>query len=60
MELFSSRDIRYRAPFGAVEEKTEILFRICLPRSLACHGAFFVCRTDSGMDRQDGMFWAGM
>ena len=60
MQLFSSRDTRYRTPFGAVAENTEIWFRICLPRSLGCRGAFFLHRTDSGMEQQDGMFWAGM
>lgn len=60
MHLFSSRDERYRFPVGAVEQGTEILFRICLPRTLGCRGAFLCHRSDSGMEQMDGMFWAGM
>ena len=60
MQLFSSRDTRYRAPFGAVAEGTEVLFRICLPRELGCRGAWLVHRRDGGMAQWDGMFWAGM
>ncbi|MBR5540102.1 MAG: glycoside hydrolase family 13 protein [Clostridia bacterium] len=60
MQLFSSRDIHYRNPFGAVKQGTEILFRICLPRDWGCRGAWLIHRSDSGLDRWDGMFWAGM
>lgn len=60
MQLFSSRDIRYRNPFGAVRQGTEILFRICLPRDWGCRGAWLIRRNDGGLDRWDGMFWAGM
>ncbi len=60
MHLFNSRDLRYRAPFGAVAENTELFFRICLPRSLGCRRAWFCHRADSGMEQRDAMFWAGM
>lgn len=60
MQLFSSRDTRYRNPFGAVEQGTEILFRICLPREWGCRGAWLIHRSDGGLDQWDGMFWAGM
>lgn len=60
MHLFDSRDTRYRTPFGAVAENTEILFRICLPRELGCRGAYLCRRSDSGMEQRDSMFWAGM
>lgn len=60
MQLFSSRDTRYRTPFGAVEQGTQILFRICLPRDWGCRGAWLIHRCDDGLDQWDGMFWAGM
>jgi len=60
MPLFSSRDTRYRSPFGAVEQGTEVLFRICLPRDWGCRGAWFVHQNDGELARWDGMFWAGM
>ncbi len=58
--LFSSRDSRYRSPFGAVGDHTPVHFRICLPRDLACRGAFLVVCRDGAMDEYHGMFWAGM
>lgn len=60
MPMFCSRDERFRAPFGAVKENTPVHFRLCLPRSLGCRGAFLVRRPDSGLPQYDGMFWAGM
>ena len=60
MQLFDSRDERFRLPFGAVKEGTAVLFRICLPRSLGCTGSRLTIRGDSLMERRDGMFWAGM
>ncbi len=60
MHLFSSRDTRYRTPFGAVAQDTEILFRICLPREWRCRGAWFVHQQDGCLTQWDGMFWAGM
>ena len=58
--LFDSRDRRYRCPFGAVEEGTEVLFRICLPREWGCHGARLTVERDSFPRKTHGMFWAGM
>ena len=60
MSMFCSRDDRYRSPFGAVAEHTPVHFRLCLPRTLGCRGAFLVRRADGGLPRYDGMFWAGM
>lgn len=58
--LFHSRDIQYRAPFGAVAEGTAVLFRIRLPRSWRCHAAHLIRCEDGGLTSWDGMFWAGM
>ncbi len=59
-QLFNSRDIAYRDPFGAVAEKTTVFFRVCVPREWGCHGAYLLMQPE-GRPRQDiGMFWAGM
>ncbi len=58
--LFDSRDTAYRAPFGAVTERTEVLLRICLPRSWGCHAAQLVIQPDGQTPQYSGMFWAGM
>ncbi len=58
--LFDSRDLTYRAPFGAVAEGTAVYFRICLPRCWGCHGAQLLVERDGLPPEQFGMFWAGM
>ncbi len=60
MQWFDSRDERYRSPFGAVTEGTEVFFRICLPREWGCRAAWLIRRQDGGLSEWDGMFWAGM
>ena len=60
MQVFNSRDIRYRKPFGAVTQGTTVLFRICIPRSWSCRAAWLIHESDGGLARWDGMFWAGM
>ena len=60
MPFFNSRDIRYRAPFGAVAEGTPVLFRVCLPREWRCGATWLLRCEDSGMTQWDGMFWAGV
>ena len=60
MQLFASRDTRYRSPFGAVTEGTDVLFRICLPREWKCRAAWLIHRRDGALEEWDGMFWAGM
>ncbi len=59
MQLFNSRDNRYRSPFGAVAEGTEVLFRVCLPRDRRYHAVHLMRREDGGMPQWDSMFWAG-
>ncbi len=59
-ELFDSRDLSYRAPFGAVAVGTEVLFRICLPRNWGCHAASLLIEQDDRPEQYNGMFWAGM
>lgn len=58
--LFNSRDIAYRAPFGAVAENTSVLFRVCVPRHWGCHGAALLVNEDAKPQQSFAMFWAGM
>lgn len=65
--LFSSRDERYRSPFGAQPTGQAVFFRICPARGLHCSGArlcvqYEACRQD-GEERspvRSSLFWAGM
>ncbi len=54
-ELFDSRNLAYRTPFGAVREKTEVLFRICIPRTLHCTAAVLHMIPDGEMNNGFGM-----
>lgn len=58
-EMFDSRNIEYRSPFGAVPEGTAVLFRILLPRWVGCRAAFLIRHPDGEAEQLDGMFWAG-
>ena len=60
LTLFDSRDERYRSPFGAVPEKTAVLFRICLPREWGSTSSRMFVRIDGEVDVHLEMFWAGM
>ena len=60
MSVFNSRDIRHRAPFGAVAEGTPVLFRLRLPREWRCSAAWLLRCEDNGLTEWDGMFWAGV
>ncbi len=59
-QLFNSRDIAYRDPFGAVAENTTVFFRVCVPREWGCHGAFLLVQPEAQPRQDIGMFWAGM
>ena len=58
--FFDSRSLAHRSPFGAVEESTEVLLRIRMPRSWGCSGAQLLIEPDGRPREQWGMFWAGM
>ncbi len=61
IKIFDSRDPKYRSPFGAVEEETQIHFRIKLPRYLGCTSATLIVRNDmTGEEERSNMFWCGM
>ena len=59
--IFDSRDIYFRNPCGAVEDKTSIHFKIILPRNLRCTAAYLVIRSDSeSEDKSFSLYWCGM
>ncbi|MBQ4313327.1 MAG: glycoside hydrolase family 13 protein, partial [Clostridia bacterium] len=59
--IFDSRNARYRSPFGAVAEGTQIHFRLCLPRYIGCSAATLRIHNElTGEDEIGNMFWCGM
>ena len=56
---FCSRNITYRRPFGAVSAGTAVFFRLRLPRSLGCRGAFLRTAENETADVTSSLFWAG-
>ena len=59
--LFESRNPFYRSPCGAVKNGEPVHFKISLPRSLSCRGAYLVVQDDQHGDKQiSSMFWCGM
>jgi len=58
--FFNSRNLQYRAPFGAVAEHTAVTLRVCMPRDWGCHAATLLVRQDEGEDCALPMTWAGM
>jgi len=58
--FFDSRDIQYRAPFGAVEEGTPVTLRVCMPRNWGCHAATLLMEQEGCYRTEIPMGWAGM
>ena len=59
-DLFDSRNLAYRSPFGAVAEGSPLFFRLCLPRGLGVSGGVTrLCRDDGSVLYSD-LFWEGM
>ena len=58
--FFYSRDLAYRAPFGAVEQGTPVTLRICMPRDWGCHGAYLAVDRDGLPPVELPMGWDGM
>ncbi len=48
---FDSRDILYKSPFGAVEEKKSVTLRLLLHNDAKCSGAFVKLREDAGHEQ---------
>ncbi len=61
IDVFDSRNLSYRNPFGAVMEGTSIHFRIRLPRYLNCSAARLITHNElTGEEEIQNMFWCGM
>lgn len=59
--IFDSRNEYFRNPFGAVEENTNIHFKICLPRDLKCTAARLIMRNDrTNQDEILSLYWCGI
>ena len=58
--FFNSRDLQYRAPFGAVAEDTAITLRVCMPRDWGCHAVTLSVLRDDGIAEDYPCRWEGM
>lgn len=57
---YNSRDVFFKDKFGSITTGEQVHFRLCLPRSFCCSGAFFMLRRDDGSFTEHKMYWAGM
>ena len=57
--MFHSRNPQYRFPTGAVQEGTNVHFKISMSRDLRCSAAALLVDTGGKVERY-GMFWCGM
>ena len=58
--FFNSRDLQYRAPFGAVAENTAVTLRVCMPRDWGCHGVALSVIRDACPPEEYPCTWDGM
>ena len=58
--FFNSRDLQYRAPFGAVAEGTAVTLRVCMPRDWGCRGAALSVSRDGTPAEQYPCRWESM
>lgn len=59
--MFDSRNPVYRNPTGAVQEKTNIHFKILVPRTLKCSAARLIVNEDFTKQAYTlNLFWCGM
>lgn len=57
---YNSRDSFFKSKFGSISQGEEICFRLCLPRSFCCSGAYLMLRRDDESFEERPMYWAGM
>lgn len=57
---YNSRDPFFKSKFGSISQGEEICFRLCLPRSFCCSGAYLMLRRDDESFEERPMYWAGM
>lgn len=58
--MFNSRSPEYRNPTGAISDKESIHFKITLPRTLQCSGAYMLIEKDGGNADCQDLYWCGM
>ena len=58
--FFNSRDLQYRAPFGAVAEGTAVTLRVCMPRDWGCRGVTLSVMRDGLPNEEVACGWDGM
>ena len=58
--FFNSRDLQYRAPFGAVAEHTTVTLRVCMPRDWGCHAVSLSVVQDDRPTAEFSCTWDGM
>ncbi len=49
---YNSRKDYHKSKFGAVEEKTEVIFRIVMPRNFSVSGAYLAIREEFSQEKQ--------
>ncbi len=58
--FFNSRDLQYRAPFGAVAEGTAVTLRVCMPRDWGCSAVALSVLRDGLPAEEFPCRWEGM
>ena len=58
--FFNSRDLQYRAPFGAVAEHTAVTLRVRMPRDWGCRGVTLSVIQDECPPLEIACGWDGM
>ena len=58
--FFNSRDLQYRAPFGAVAENTTVTLRVCMPRDWGCCSVALSLMRDGLPAEEIPCRWEGM
>lgn len=58
--FFNSRDLQYRAPFGAVAERTAVTLRVCMPRDWGCSAVWLSVMRDDLPAEEISCRWEGM
>lgn len=58
--FFNSRDLQYRAPFGAVAERTAVTLRVCMPRDWGCSAVCLSVMRDDLPAEEISCRWEGM
>ena len=57
---YNSRDLSYKSIFGAVHSGKSVRFRIKIPRSFSCSGAYLIVRKDGTLTQKIDLIWSGL